>query len=136
MKKLLPFLLSAFIATGCATSGQALKEERGPLNVFVSNQTTKQAATIINEMSRYCKKSSFTIETTEFAVIKKTSIDYKLKNNFDQYYYWMRIEVEEIGVNQSKISIYNTLHTDVTRTMARQVEQWVNNNSRECVRGF
>lgn len=84
-------------------------------------------------MSKYCSSNILELEAKDFAVIKKTTLDYKTKNG---PHYFMRIEVDETGTDQSKITVYHYMDTQVTRKMATQVEQWVNNNSKECVRGF
>ena len=132
MKKISVILGTAISVAGCATSGQAVKEHN-LLNLFISQGTVKHSALTISEMSRYCSRNLLELETKEFPMLKKATLDYKVKNG-NQYF--MRIEVNESGINQSKISVYHYMNTEVTRNMATQVEKWVTNNSRECVPGF
>ncbi len=118
--------------SGCATSGQAVKD-KNLLNVFVSQAQPSQAANVISEMSKYCSRNLLEQDVKEFKIINKFVIDYKVKNSS---HYFMRIEVDATGLNQSKVSIFHIMDTEVTRNMARQVEKWVSGNSKECVLGF
>ncbi|MDZ5455299.1 hypothetical protein [Azohydromonas lata] len=125
----------ASVVTGCATSGQAL-QERKPLNVFVSPGTIKQTALTISEMSGYCSRNLYDMEYNEYPALKKITIDYKGKNRGDQHNYYRRIDIDETGINQSKVTIYNSMDIELNRIAASQIEKWVNSNSRECVWGF
>lgn len=136
IKKLsLYILVTLFIIfSGCgARTGVGVKDNN-LLNVFNTDMNYKDAGNIIYDMSRYCKSGLYIIERENFVSLNKSTITSKLDGTTKGYY--MLIEAEKITDTTSKVSVYHYYNYQNTRNMAKNIEEWVNNNSKVCVSGF
>ena len=85
------------------------------------------------DTSKYCESGTFVIEHKDFNSIGLSIVDLKAKH---VNHYYARIEIETIDTSTSKVSVYHFQNTDITHQMGKAIEEWVTNNSKECVPGF
>lgn len=129
---LLALIISMF--AGCGAMNGTHVKDHNLLAVFDSNKNRKDIAEIVYDMSRYCGSGLYLVEKNSFNSMNKSSVDYKLKN--DGYGYFMHVEINSIGDNKSKVSVYHYYGMDGQKDMAHAIENWVNKDSKECVPGF
>lgn len=132
MKKIVASVLGGLFLAGCASTGQELTQDR-PLNMFISLQAPTVVANTIFEMSKYCRTTygARPLSPEPHPTLRRITLDYVTGAS-----YFMRVEVDETGSNQSKVSVYHYHDNDITRGMARQIEAWVNSGSKQCAKGF
>jgi len=127
-------LLCCAIFVGCgARTGVGVKEYY-LLNEFNSNMNYNQASNIIHDMSKYCSSGLYKYKRHDFKNVRKNIISAEL-DHFGKWYY-LSIEIEATDNNTSHIKVYDYYKNDITKNMAKTIEEWVNMNSTECVRGF
>lgn len=131
MRKIISLLLLLFLG-GCAISGQSLKDHN-LINMFYAKKDYHKVGKKIADMSNFCESGVYIVEYKNMDSIKKSVVD--LKGRYANYYY-MHVEIEGVGENESKISVYHYMNTKVTRNMGQAIESWVNADSKECVSGF